>query len=122
MKKVLSIAVVLVAAVAAFAFTTAPSKPLANRLFELTTPSAPFTPSSWTEVFISEAQAATNCPNRGDYCIISVPAGDVYASPQLPKVDIQTAATGELQDDMITSLGQINEATPINSRKVFEKL
>ncbi len=120
MKNLISLVVIVGAIVTASSFKSSPSKSFTNRIFELEVHSAPFTPSSWTEIFISEQQAANDCPGRGNYCHISIPPTDVYSSPQKPKVDIQTATTGELQDDMITSLSLTNEATVLHGRRIFE--
>lgn len=124
--KFLSIGALLIAVAFSFAFRAEPLK-RTGQLFLLVTSADPFDPLQYST---TTADPAVVCPFASKVCIIDVSSSDVYTSLTAPapsyigkpKVDIQTAATGELADQIQTALNTAGEsALPVNGRIIYER-
>lgn len=90
-----------------------------------------FNPLSYIPYF---GNPLTDCPGEGAICVIDIPYSDIYTlaevnqlgKPQVyvgqPKVDINTASSTDLSDDIFWALISISDPTyGFNGRVIYEK-
>lgn len=129
--KFLALAVLVIAAVGAFAFKAETAK-RTGVLFQLTTAGTPDAFDPLDYVTYSGTDPVGFCPNSSKICVIDVSSTDVYTAANAPtpahigkpKVDINTAASNELFDQIqaaIANAGEQNPLVPVNGRIIYEK-
>lgn len=117
--RIMALAVLVVAAVAAFAFKAEPIK-ARGQLWALKAPyTSPFTPQQYELV-----GAVLPCDLESKVCVIDIPSSDLIASGPnagFPNV-INTAAAGELADDIAVAIGSAgNDPLSQNGRIIYER-